>query len=112
LQKLRQAPASEPATNSSAAALVRARQAQTAEAYDLVASLFPDMPEAEEARAAAVRLRELTVLDSAGPTFEGRELVQMIQGTIAAARLHDRRTQRRVRGGDHSGFAPRLVAVG
>jgi uncharacterized caspase-like protein len=69
---------------SSAAALVlaRARQAQTAAAYDLVASLFPDAPEAEEARAAAARLRELTVLDSAGPTYEGRELVLMIQDQL------------------------------
>lgn len=80
----RLASASEAATGLSAvsaAALVlgRAKQAQTAQAYDLVASLFPGTPEAEEARAAAVRLRESTVLDSAGPTFEGRELVQMIQ---------------------------------
>ena len=30
-------------------------------------------------RAAAARLREVTVLDSAGPTYEGRELVQVIQ---------------------------------
>ena len=69
------------ATTSTAAALVlaRAKQAQTPEAYDLVAALFPDTPEAEEARATAVRLREVTVLDSAGPTHEGRELVQMIQ---------------------------------
>ncbi len=57
--KLRQSSSAEPATNSSAAALVlgRARQAQTPDAYDLVASLFPDTPEAGEARAAAVRLR-------------------------------------------------------
>lgn len=81
--KLRQVAlaSAEPATASSAAALVlsRAKQAQTPEAYDLVASLFPDSPEAEEARAAAIRLREVTVLDSAGPAYEGRELVQMIQ---------------------------------
>ena len=80
----RLASASEPVANSSApsaAALVleRAKEAQTAQAYDLVASLFPGTPEAEEARAGAARLRELTVLDSAGPAFEGRELVQMIQ---------------------------------
>jgi uncharacterized caspase-like protein len=82
--KIRQMPAADPATASSAAALVlaRARQAQTPEAYDLVASLFPDAPEAGEARAAAIRLREVTVLDSAGPAFEGRELVQMIQGQL------------------------------
>jgi hypothetical protein len=59
--------------------LTRAKQAQTPEACDLVASLFPDTPEAEEARTAAIRLREAKVLDSAGPTLEGRELVQMIQ---------------------------------
>ncbi|WP_249140264.1 caspase family protein [Bradyrhizobium manausense] len=74
----------EPAAASSAAALVlsRARQTQTPEAYDLVAALFPDAPEAEEARAAASRLREVTVLDSAGPTYEGRELVQFIQAQL------------------------------
>ncbi|MBI5320395.1 caspase family protein [Bradyrhizobium sp.] len=81
--KLRQGASAEPATASSAAALVlsRAKRAQTQapEAYDLVAALFPDAPEAEEARAAAIRLREITVLDSAGPAYEGRELVQMIQ---------------------------------
>jgi uncharacterized caspase-like protein len=80
--RLREARANEsPATSSSAAALVltRARQAQTAEAFDLVASLFPGTAEADEARTAAVRLREAVVLDSAGPTYEGRELVQQIQ---------------------------------
>src|SRR5262245_43816624 len=79
--KLKAAQPAEPATTSSAAALVltRAKQTKTPEAYDLVASLFPDTPEAEEARAAAIRLREFTVLDSAGPSYEGRELVQMIQ---------------------------------
>lgn len=80
--KLRLASAAgETATASSAAALVlaRARQAQTPAAYDLVASLFPDTPEADEARKAAIRLREITVLDSAGPTYEGHELVEMIQ---------------------------------
>ena len=83
---LRQAPtqaaANEaPAASSSAAALVlaRARQTQTPEAFDLVAGLFPDAPEADEARADASRLREATVLDSAGPTYGGRELVQSIQ---------------------------------
>ena len=63
--------------------LARARQARTPEAYDLVASLFPDAAEAEEARAAASRLREATVLDSAGPTYEGRELVTLIQQQLA-----------------------------
>lgn len=66
--------------------LTRARQAQTPAAYDLVAALFPDAPEAAEARAGAVRLRELTVLDSAGPTYEGRELVQMIQDQLLRLR--------------------------
>ena len=82
--KLRLASAGEGASASSAAALVlaRARQAQTPAAYDLVAALFPDTPEAVEARAAAIRLREITVLDSAGPAYEGRELVQMIQDQL------------------------------
>nr|WP_246754230.1 caspase family protein [Bradyrhizobium diazoefficiens] len=68
----------------SAASLVleRARQTRTPEAYDLVAALFPDAPEADEARAAASGLREITVLDSAGPTYEGRELVQLIQAEL------------------------------
>jgi uncharacterized caspase-like protein len=67
------------ASSSAAVVLARARDVRTPEAYDLVASLFPDTPEAEEARAAASRLREAVVLDSAGPTYEGRELVQHIQ---------------------------------
>ena len=80
--KLRLASGGETSVASASAAgevLARARQVQTAEGYDLVASLFPNTPEATEARAAASRLREVTVLDSAGPTYEGRELVQMIQ---------------------------------
>jgi uncharacterized caspase-like protein len=82
--KLRDAQAGAPAGVSSSAALVLAcaRQARTPEAYDLVASLFPDAPEAEEARAAAARLREAIVLDSAGPTYEGHELVQLIQAQL------------------------------
>jgi uncharacterized caspase-like protein len=86
IAKLRPAAASgPPAAFTSAAALVvaRARQTRTPEAYDLVASLFPDTAEAEEARAAASRLRETTVLDSAGPTYEGRELVTLIQEQLA-----------------------------
>jgi uncharacterized caspase-like protein len=72
------------AATASAAAqvLARAAKAGTPEAYDLVASLFPDTPEAAEARAAASRLREKIVLDSAGPTFEGKELVQLIQDQL------------------------------
>ncbi|MDB5575049.1 MAG: hypothetical protein JWR80_225 [Bradyrhizobium sp.] len=83
VDKLRQATASEPPAASAALVLARARQARTPEAYDLVASLFPDTAEAEEARAAASRLRETTVLDSAGPTHEGRELVTLIQQQLA-----------------------------
>jgi len=82
VEKLRPASTGEkPAAAASSAALVlqRARDVRTPEAYDLVASLFPGTPEAEEARAAAARLREQVVLDSAGPTFEGHELVQHIQ---------------------------------
>ncbi|MGJ5176131.1 caspase family protein [Bradyrhizobium oligotrophicum] len=59
--------------------LARARQVRTPDAFDLVASLFPDSPEAAEARASASRLRETAVLDSAGPTFEGRELISRLQ---------------------------------
>ena len=83
--ELRKGAASGAPAGASAAALVldRARQTRTPEAYDLVAALFPDAPEAEEARLAASRLREITVLDSAGPTYEGRELVQLIQGQLA-----------------------------
>ena len=79
--RLRPAASGEPAAASASAAsvLARARQARTPEAYDLVAQLFPNTPEAEDARAAASRLREAVVLDSAGPTYEGRELVQLIQ---------------------------------
>ena len=51
--------------------------------FDLVASLFPDTPEAAEARATAGRLREAVVLDSAGPTYQGRDLVQRIQEQLA-----------------------------
>jgi hypothetical protein len=84
--KLRVAePKQTPAAAASSAALVlaRAKAARTPEAYDLVASLFPGTPEAEEARAAASRLREVTVLDSAGPTYEGRELVTHIQEQLS-----------------------------
>jgi uncharacterized caspase-like protein len=81
LAKLHHSGSESPSAALSAAALVlaRAKQARTPEAYDLVASLFPDTAEAEEARAAASRLREKTVLDSAGPSYDGRELVQRIQ---------------------------------
>jgi uncharacterized caspase-like protein len=84
--RLRQSEAEHPSSAASSAAslvLARARQAQTPQAYDLVGSLFPDTPEAEEARAAAARLREATVLDSAGPTYGGRELVQLIQEQLS-----------------------------
>ncbi len=67
-----------------AAALVleRAKQMHNAEAYDLVASLFPGTVESKEAQDAAAKLREVFALDSAGPTYEGRELVQQIQGQL------------------------------
>jgi hypothetical protein len=83
--KLRAAEATAPASAPPSAALVlaRARETRTPQAYDLVASLFPDTLEAEEARTAAARLREAIVLDSAGPTYEGRELVQLIQAQLA-----------------------------
>ena len=82
--ELRKSAAANGPAAASAASLVldRARQTRTPEAYDLVAALFPDSPEADEARAAASRLREITVLDSAGPTYEGRELVQLIQAEL------------------------------
>jgi hypothetical protein len=82
LLKLRQAQPNEIAgapSSAAASVLARAKLVRTAEAFDLVASLFPDTSEADEARAAALRLREAIVLDSAGPTYEGRELVQLIQ---------------------------------
>jgi Caspase domain len=84
IARLRAAEASAPANAPPSAALVlaRAREVRTPQAYDLVASLFPDTPEAEEARTAAARLREAIVLDSAGPTYEGRELVQQIQAQL------------------------------
>jgi Caspase domain len=77
--KLKQAQADEIPSTPASLVLARAKQTKTADAYDLVASLFPDTAEAAEARAAAVRLREAIVLDSAGPTYEGRELVELIQ---------------------------------
>ncbi|HEY4987041.1 MAG TPA: caspase family protein [Bradyrhizobium sp.] len=82
--KLRAAEASAPANAASSAALVlaRARETRTPQAYDLVASLFPETPAAEEARTAAARLREVIVLDSAGPTYEGRDLVLQIQAQL------------------------------
>jgi len=84
IARLRTAEAGAPANSAPSAALVliRAREVRTPQAYDLVASLFPDTPEAEEARAAAARLREAIVLDSAGPTYEGRELVQQVQAQL------------------------------
>jgi uncharacterized caspase-like protein len=84
IARLRAAEVSAPANAPPSAALVlaRAREVRTPQAYDLVASLFPDTPEAEEARTAAARLREAIVLDSAGPTYEGRELVKEIQAQL------------------------------
>jgi len=45
-----------------------------------VPALFPGTAEAREAQETAAKLREAFALDSAGPTYEGRELVQQIQG--------------------------------
>jgi hypothetical protein len=59
--------------------LERAKRVNTPEAFDLVVQLFPGTGEAEIARTEAARLREVFALDSAGPTFEGRLLVQKIQ---------------------------------
>ena len=79
-----QAPAMQvPQQSAAALVLGRARQNRTPEAYDLVASLFPGTTEASEAQAQAAKLREVFALDSAGPTFEGRELVQQIQTQLA-----------------------------
>ncbi|WP_315722556.1 MULTISPECIES: caspase family protein [unclassified Bradyrhizobium] len=85
LQQRRAASADRAPANVSTAAevLTRARKVRTPDAFDLVASLFPDSPEAAEARAAASRLREAAVLDSAGPTFEGRELISRLQDELA-----------------------------
>ena len=70
-----------PSSAQSPAAIVleRAKQVNAPEAYDLVVSLFPGTGEADIARAAAARLREVFALDSAGPTLEGRLLIQKIQ---------------------------------
>ncbi|MGJ4927340.1 caspase family protein [Bradyrhizobium sp. HKCCYLS2038] len=72
-----------PDASRAAEVLARARQVRTPEAFDLVASLFPDAPEAAEARASASRLREAVVLDSAGPSFDGRELISRLQDELA-----------------------------
>jgi len=73
------APAQAPVQTAAATVLERARSVNTPEAYDLVVSLFPGTAEAEIARAEAARLREVFALDSAGPTLEGRVLIQNIQ---------------------------------
>jgi hypothetical protein len=71
-------PASKP-DSAAATVLERARKLRTAEAFDLVASLFPLTAEADEAKGEAARLREITALDSAGPTLDGKELIGKIQ---------------------------------
>jgi uncharacterized caspase-like protein len=76
-QQANAAPA--PAQSPAVAVLARARQLNTVEGYDLVVALFPTTPQADEAKAEAARLREVTALDSAGPTLEGRELVSGLQ---------------------------------
>jgi uncharacterized caspase-like protein len=77
--KLRGPSQAAPPDSSAATVLERARKLRTAEAFDLVASLFPMSAEADEAKVEASRLREITALDSAGPTLEGKELVEKIQ---------------------------------
>ena len=79
------APAAPTPPTPSAAEIVmeRARHAPTPEAFDLVAALFPGTPQAQNAQDAASKLREKTVLDSAGPAYEGRELVQQLQQQLA-----------------------------
>ncbi len=77
--------------------LARARQTKTPEAFDLVASLFPDTPEADEARAAASRLREVTVLnkllrlDCMTGERSGAFETATIQGLRRASQLTDER---------------------
>ena len=72
------APAS-PVQTPAATVFERARSVNKPEAYDLVVALFPGTGEAEIARTEAARLREVFALDSAGPTLEGRLLVEKIQ---------------------------------
>uniref|UniRef100_Q07QQ7 Peptidase C14, caspase catalytic subunit p20 n=1 Tax=Rhodopseudomonas palustris (strain BisA53) TaxID=316055 RepID=Q07QQ7_RHOP5 len=66
--------------------LERARNAKSPEAFDLVTILFPRTPQAEEARLAASRLREASVLASSGPEYSGRELVFHLREQLM--RLH------------------------
>jgi hypothetical protein len=73
------APPAAPSQTPAATVLERAKQVNTPEAYDLVVSLFPGTGEADIARTEAARLREVFALDSAGPTLEGRLLIQKIQ---------------------------------
>ena len=110
LRRTQPAAPAAPLQPTAALVLERARQVRNAEAYDLVAALFPGTPEATEAQDAAAKLREVFALDSAGPTYEGRELVREIRGTIDAARLRQRAVKRRVRCRDHSGPAPSVTS--
>lgn len=73
------APPAQSSQSPAATVLERAKQVNAPEAYDLVVSLFPGTGEADIARAEAARLREVFALDSAGPTLEGRLLIQKIQ---------------------------------
>jgi uncharacterized caspase-like protein len=77
--KVARAGAAEAPQASAETVLARARQIRTAEAFDLVASLFPATPQADEARQAAAKLREAFALDSAGPTYQGRELIERLR---------------------------------
>lgn len=76
-----------------ATVLERAKTVNRPEAFDLVVSLFPSTGEAEISRTEAARLREVFALDSAGPTLEGRLLIQKIQEQVTrlacAQRLTD-----------------------
>lgn len=67
------------AQSAAATVLERARTVNKPEAFDLVISLFPGTGEAEIAHHEAARLRETFALDSTGPTFEGRALIETIQ---------------------------------
>jgi uncharacterized caspase-like protein len=86
LGKIATASAADAPQASAETVLARARQIRTAEAFDLVASLFPATPQADEAREAAVKLREAFALDSAGPTYQGRELIERLREQLV--RLH------------------------
>lgn len=91
-RKLRQTlAAARESANSTGADLVleRARQARSPEAFELVTILFPGTPQAEEARLAASKLRESSVLASSGPDYSGRELVSHLREQLVRLRCSD-----------------------